>query len=310
MLIADDLQFFLEVARTGRLVTAARTLGVDHTTVGRRITHLERTLGTRLFNRKPTGWTMTDAGNTLVVHAKAAESAVLAAVEELSSSAGHLSGTVRFVTPSGFGVFVLLPELRTVREDYPALTVEVVTASGLNALASLTDREFDVGVTLDKPLAHGLDAYPLAEYWLRMYATVEYLESHAQVESVRDLYHHDLIGYVDAMLDIPALRMLDEVLPRRHHLHIQTNNISGQWMAAVAGLGIALLPQYIGEPDPRLVCVLGDSVCVTRRYWMVVPRELQRLARTRVAQAVLRASVNAHPYIYSLLLSFVKFLNC
>ncbi len=294
MLHADDLRFFLEVARTGRLISAGKGLGVDHTTVGRRITALERAIGARLFDRVPSGWTVTDAGQSLLVHAEAVESAVLAAIEAVGSAPGRLSGTVRIATPDGFGAFVLLPGLGRMRALYPSLTVEVVTATRLNSLAT---REFDVGVTLEKPSSRSAEVYGLADYRLRLYATPQYLDSRPPIAAVEDLRFHDLIGYVDGMLDVPALRIFDSLLPE-HHLQIQTNNISGQWLAAAAGLGVALLPEYIAEPDQRLVSVLAEQVAVTRRYWVVVPRELQRLGRTRAAQAALRALVADHPRIY------------
>jgi DNA-binding transcriptional LysR family regulator len=286
---ADDLRYFLEVARTGRLVAAAKGLGVNHTTVGRRITALERAMGNRLFDRVPTGWVLTDAGQELVVHAESIESALLAAMESAASGGGRLSGKVRIATPDGFGAFVLAPNLAELCSQHPDLDVEIVTATRHDVLAT---REFDVAVTLERPSPRLVDISELADYRLGLYASADYLETHPQITHVLDLHEHALIGYVDTLLDVPALRIFDEILPG-HRTQIQTNNITGQWTATSAGLGVAALPVYIGDPDPRLVRILPEEVTVLRKYWLIVPRELQRLARVRTAIATLR-SITAH----------------
>lgn len=290
MIDADDLRYFLEVARTGRLVAAGKGLGVNHTTVGRRITALERALGNRLFDRGPTGWVLTDAGHDLVVHAESIESALLAAMEGAASGGGRLSGTVRIATPDGFGAFLLAPSLETLFAQHPDLDVEIVTATRHDALAA---REFDVAVTLERPSPRSVDISELADYRLGLYASAAYLETHPRISHVLDLHEHALIGYVDSLLDVPALRIFDEVLPG-HRTQIQTNNITGQWLATAAGLGVAALPLYIGDPDPRLERILADEVTVLRKYWLIVPRELQRLARVRTAIAMLRSIAAGH----------------
>ncbi len=292
MISADDLRFFLEVARTGKLITAARGLGVDHTTVGRRISHLERTTGSRLFVRSTGGWQLTDAGDRLATHAEAIESSLLAAAEELGAP-GRLSGTLRIATPDGFGAFVLSPGLGALRSRYPELMIELVTATRLNLLAT---KEFDIGISVSKPTIRGVDATELATYPLGLYTTPEYLSRIQPVSKVGDLQQHSVIGYVDSLLDVPDLRFLDSALPGVRPA-IQTNNITGQWMAASAGLGVAVLPLFIGEPDQRLVRVLEDSVHLRRTYWLAVPRELRRLARTRAAQNALFEVARNHPYL-------------
>lgn len=293
MISADDLRFFLEVSRTGKLVSAARALGVDHTTVGRHISQLEKASGARLFVRTSGAWQLTEAGDRLAIHAEAVESTLLAAAEDLGSSAGQVSGTLRIAAPDGFGAFVLSPGIGNMRDRYPELKVEIVTATRLNLLAT---KEFDVGISLVRPTIRGVESFEFAEYGLGLYASVQYMHRHGPVASTEEVLERSVIGYVDSLLDIPALRFLDEALPGVQPA-IQTNNITGQWMAAVAGLGVAVLPSFIADPDPRLVRVLKESVAIRRKYWLAVPRELQRLARIRVARQELRNMVLAHPHL-------------
>ncbi|MBU8809458.1 LysR family transcriptional regulator [Mycolicibacterium goodii] len=293
MFSADNLRYFLEVARTGRLNDAARNLGVDHTTVGRRITALEKSFGQRLFDRSPGGWQLTEAGADLFPHAETVESAVIAAYETRTSSAGPLTGTVRVATTDGFGAFVMAPRLVDLRRRHPHLDIEMVTATEHR---SLTARHFDIAVTLEEPPPRGVVVQELAGYDLRLYATPEYLDAAPPIDELADLARHTLIWYIDALLDVAPLRIL-ESLPHKQRVAIQTNNITGHWMAARGGLGIAPLPQYVAEADPTLRSVLPQMFSVRRRYWMVIPRELRQVGRVRAVAQFLCEIVSDNPYL-------------
>ncbi|WP_125612657.1 LysR family transcriptional regulator [Specibacter cremeus] len=284
MISADNLSFFLEVARRNRLTLAGQALGVDHTTVARRIAKLESDLGARLFDRSSQGWFLTGAGDRLLVHAEAIEDALAAAGNIAKQSDASLAGSVRIVTPDGFGAFLLAPALGPIREKHPNLTLEIMTAS---QKSSFSTREFDVAVVLHEPAQRAVWTDTLFHYTLALYASREYLESHAPIRSAEDLHDHTLIFYVDEALDSDPLGIMEEILPG-HTAAIQINNIAGHWRATAAGLGIAPLPRYIGDRDASLVRVLPDEVEVTRTYFLVVPRGLLRLPRVRAAVELLR----------------------
>jgi DNA-binding transcriptional LysR family regulator len=289
----DHLRYFLEVSRTGRLTDASRTLGVDHTTVGRRITALEKSAGQRLFDRTPTGWRLTEAGRRLVGYAETVESTLIAAFEDQTSDTGSLRGTVRIAAPDGFGAFVLTPKLGALRDKHPDLDIELVTATEHNSLAT---REFDIAITLERPSPRLVVARQLATYTLALYATERYLAAQPTIDSVDGLRGHTLISYVDALLDVAPLRILDSILPDGR-AQIQTNNITGQWIAARSGVGIAPLPSYIGEPDDTLIPVLPGLVSVERTYWTVIPRELTGLARVKVVDDFIGSVVAEEPHM-------------
>lgn len=289
----DHLRYFLEVSRTGRLTDASRTLGVDHTTVGRRITALEKSAGQRLFDRTPTGWRLTEAGRRLVGYAETVESTLIAAFEDQTSDTGSLRGTVRIAAPDGFGAFVLTPKLGALRDKHPDLDIELVTATEHNSLAT---REFDIAITLERPSPRFVVARQLATYTLALYAAERYLAAQPAIDSVDGLRGHTLISYVDALLDVAPLRILDSILPDGR-AQIQTNNITGQWIAARSGVGIAPLPSYIGEPDDTLIPVLPGLVSVERTYWTVIPRELTGLARVKVVDEFIGSVVAEEPHM-------------
>lgn len=284
MISPDDLSYFLQVARSQRLTAAGQVLGVNHTTVGRRIARLEGQLGRRLFDRRSTGWTLTAVGEKLMFHAETIEDALAAASTVVENSGSSLSGSVRIVAPDGFGAYLLTPALGPMRQRHPELTIEIMTAS---QKSSFTEREFDVAVVLVEPSRNAVWAEPLLDYTLRLYASRDYVAENPPINAVEDLRKHPLIFYVDEVLDIDPLRIMKEILPG-YTAKIQTNNITGHLRATVAGLGIAPLPSYIGDQSDELVRVLPDLVGVERRYWIVVPRGLERLQRVREVVALLR----------------------
>ena len=131
-----------------------------------------------------------------------------------------------------------------------------------------------------------------ADCQLGLYATADYPAMHGRITGLADLHKHTLIGYV-AVLEVLPLRILDELVPEKR-AQIQTNNITGQWLAASASLGAAALPVYTGDADRRLVRVLADTVTVNRTYWLVVPRDIRRLARVRAVVEILRGIAATH----------------
>ncbi|GAA1422781.1 LysR family transcriptional regulator [Agrococcus citreus] len=290
----ENLRFLLEVARTGRLRDAAARLQVDETTVSRRISRLEQDLGVRMFDRTPQGWRITEPGRLVIPHAEAIESSVSRAMEAVVSRAGELSGTARILAPDGFGANVLVPGLRPLLDAHPGLSLEVITATTHDLI---TARDFDVAVTLERPSPRAAAVSHLADYELRCFASRDYIERHGMPGSVEELRRdHDLIWYVDALLDVVPLRVLDELLPRAH-ARVQTNNITGQHSAARAGLGVGLLPTYIGAADPQLVEVLPEELRISRTYWLVVPSDLTELLRVRAITDAIRALAAAHPQL-------------
>jgi DNA-binding transcriptional LysR family regulator len=151
-------------------------------------------------------------------------------------------------------------------------------------------REFDVAVTLEEPQRRHASYRKLTDYTLGLYASRPYLAANGPVDRRADLRNHPLIWYVDDLLDITPLRLLDELLPDPR-VSIQANSVTGHWQAAGAGLGIALLPRYLGSQDQRLVPVLSSEITINRTYWLAVPRELARLGRVRAVTDLLKRIV-------------------
>ena len=143
----NDLRYFLELARQGRLAPAAKRLEVDHSTVGRRIAELEKALDAKLFDRTPTGFSLTEAGQRLLAHAEAMEANSLAIGENVGKGAA-LSGNVRLATMEGLASFYLASRLAEFYGSHPGITVDLITST---QLLSLTKREADVSLSFIRP---------------------------------------------------------------------------------------------------------------------------------------------------------------
>ncbi|WP_226534238.1 LysR family transcriptional regulator [Microbacterium paraoxydans] len=288
----DHLRLMLELSRTGRLSDAASKLRVDETTLSRRIGRLEIEVGHRLFDRGRGGWQLTEVGRRLLPYAESIDSTLAAASETLTSAPGSLSGTIRMLAPDGFGAYVLVPGLAVFHEANPDVYLEVSTATSHDFLVA---RDFDLAVTLEKPARHSTRTERLAEYELGLYASVDYVARHGAPQDLAAVRSdHTIIWYVDSVLDVQPLRILDQVLPGAR-AKVQTNNISGHLTAALRGLGVAPLPTYIGEDNPSLVRLLPSEFSVERTYWLVVPKQVVQLARVQTMIEALRGLVAAQP---------------
>ncbi|MBY8821418.1 LysR family transcriptional regulator [Sphingomonas colocasiae] len=271
----DDLRVFLAVARARRMAPAARTLGVDATTIGRRLTRLSDALGAELFESVGIEKRLTDRGQSLFRHAEAIESAALAAMGEVAGESRSLSGQVRLSVAEGFGTWVLAPALPAFHRTHPDIQLDVITASGF---LNPSKREADMAVMLARPRSGKLVASKLGDYRLRLYASRAYLATHGRPERAEELKRHTLISYVPEFIYSPELDYLGEIGAglepklRSSSINIQHRLVSG-------GAGIGMLPGFIGERDPDIVPLLVDEKEIRRSYWLVTHSDTRGLAR-------------------------------
>ncbi|MCV7015243.1 LysR family transcriptional regulator [Mycolicibacterium madagascariense] len=246
---ADDLRYLAAVADTGRLTSAAKHLGVDHSTVSRRLQALEQTLGARLLARVDGGWVLTEPGRAVVEHARSIERAVgLAAHAARSSEPPALAGTVRITAADGFGTLFVTPAMARVRQQHPGLRIELAT--GAREL-TLRDTTFDVAVTPGPPPASTrLHTELLCEYDNAFYASEKYLAEHGNPSSVAELAEHPIISFVE---ELEKVREIDlaSILPNVS-LGFSSTNIFAQLEATRQGIGIGLLGKFVAHTAPEL----------------------------------------------------------
>lgn len=296
MLNWDDFRIFLAVQRAGGLVGAARRLGLDHTTVARRLTSLETRLGAQLVERSPRGARLTETGRALLERAERMEAEALAAGAEVGAIRADVSGSVRLATPEAFGAWLVAPNVHRLHRAHPTLQVELVPEA---RRVSLTKREADLAVTLARPPQGRLVARKLADYRLGLYAARSYLEAEGPVADLRELPSRPLVWYIDELIDVPELRFFDEVAAGARTV-FRSSSIAAQQAAVASGLGFGLLHVFAAGQDPRLVRVLPEQVDVERSYWLVMHPEERTLPRIRVVadflQEVVRdGDLTGHP---------------
>ncbi len=271
----DDLRIFLAVARARTLAPAARSLGIDPTTVSRRLDRLAAAFGTALFEPGSAGYSLTARGQQLLVHAEAMERSAFAALGEVTGGSGLLSGTVRVSVAEGFGTWVIARHLAEFHSANPAITVELIASSGF---LNPSRREADIAVMLARPKTGPLVTRRLTDYRLQLYAAQAYLDRAPPLGCAADLRAHTLIGYVPDIVYSPALDYIAEFRPGTEP-DIRSSSINAQHALAVSGAGICMLPQFIGMADPRLQPVLHPEIELTRSFWLIVHKDVRQLAR-------------------------------
>ncbi len=285
----NDLKAFLAVARTGRLTAAAARLRADHTTVARRIGAVERSLGARLFDRAPTGYSLTADGERLAVTAEAMESLALTARSAIGGADVAAAGAVRIGAPEGFGSYFLAPRLAGLIDRHPGLSVELVAIPGT---LSLSKREADVAVTLSAPSEGRLVSRKLTDYRLGLYAAPSYLARRPPIRIRADLAGHRFIGYIQDLLYAPELDYMGapdvEIAAA-----ITSSNLIAQFQAALAGAGLCILPHFIAAREPGLAAVLPDKVSLTRAFWLTTHADLKGLARVKAVSGFITEAVKA-----------------
>jgi DNA-binding transcriptional LysR family regulator len=277
VLNSDQMLVFLALIREGNTVGAARRLGLDHSTVSRRLSALETTLGTRLFDRSPRGLAPTETAATLIPHAERIESELILAAGSLGQRDAQVSGSVRLATPEVFGNCLVAPHIGLLRERHPDLTLELAPET---RSISLSKREADIAITVRQPPHGRLVARKLTDYRLGLFASPEYLARHPPITMRADLETHDFVSYVDELLDFPELLALN-MARLGGRIVFRSSSSASQTSAVAAGAGIGMLHNFAVRGDPRLVPVLPGAIEAARTYWIVIHADLQRVPRIR-----------------------------
>jgi DNA-binding transcriptional LysR family regulator len=276
----SDYQAFLAIARSGRLARAGQAMGVDATTIGRRLRRLEARLGQTLFEHTRDSQVLTEAGEVLLVAVEAMAKAAADVAESRGSTDGP-SGTLRISVAEGFGSWFLARRLPEFLVAYPNLSLDLVANSGF---LNPSRREADIAVVLSRPKAGPLIASKLANYALRLYASATYLAASATPTKPSDLISdYRLVGYIPDLIYAPELLYLDE-FHAGLIASVRSSSINAQHQLLAAGAGIGVLPCFIGDADPGLVPVLPDHRIV-RSFWLVTHKDNHKLAKIIAAKA-------------------------
>jgi DNA-binding transcriptional LysR family regulator len=282
----DDLRVVLAVAREGSLSGAARYLRVTHSTVFRRLAVLEQTLGVRFFDRFRDGYVTTPAGEAAAILAERLADEIAELERRLAGQDMRPSGTVRVATASTIWTLVCryLPEFRV---KHPEIVLEFTIA---NAMANLTRREADVAIRpVPEPPEH-LVARRIADIAHALYASPDYLARN----NTPDLDGQDWIGLEDGATPSVVGRWLRQHV-RTGNMVLVVDALPALRDAARAGLGVAVLPCYMGDSDEGLRRVAGTSPGVPRSaLWLLTHDDLRRTARVRAVMDFFSVALSRH----------------
>lgn len=271
----DDLRYVLALARAGSLARAGKTLGVDHTTVGRRVEVAESELGLRLFTRTSAGYTLTAEGERVVSDLHRVEEAMHALERGADAQRSAVEGVVRVTSPESFGCTYLAPRLALLTRAHPGLEIDLL-ATG--AVLDLSRREADVALRFFRSSHESLVVRRVAELRHGLYAAPSYLAKSPPLRGPSDVARHALLT------SAPGPRVIDanwlEQLSGGARVALRCELSAALFEAARAGAGVAVLPRYIGDREPGLVHVPmpGEP---SEALWMTVHRDLRDTPRVR-----------------------------
>lgn len=273
MLEWNDLAVILAVGRAGTLSGAARHLGLNHSTVFRKVGAIEERSGVRFFDRLPDGYRLTEAGEAAVRCAERIESEVQALGREILGRDMRLQGHVRVTAMEGLASLVLPGPLAEFSRRHPGVSIEIVgTASALD----LSRREAEVAVRATRKPPESSFGRKICSFRFGIYAAPRYLEGREDVP----LAQRDW-----CMLQGTADWLVPAVWKKRSDAEGRTvmtaSSIVGVVEAVAVGAGMALLPSYVGEPDPRLVRVGTFLEHLTLHLWLLTHPDLRHTARVR-----------------------------
>jgi DNA-binding transcriptional LysR family regulator len=266
-------------------------LGVDHTTVSRRVRALEKTLGVRLLQRSADGWELTDVGRSVAEKARLVEEAIQETADVvLGISENPLRGTIRVTAPDGFGSLFVAPALAKLRMAHPQLVVELITAT---RQLNLHQSGFDIAVAVGTPVSSRLVSERICPYPMGLYGSEEYFRSYGEPAAMEELKAHPLIFFVDSLLQVGDLDL------RRHLPGVTTKFMSTNIFTHVAvtraGGGIGLLPAFMADQHSDLRRILSDRVDVRLAFSLAARREsLTNPAVQAVRNAIQGEAVRRH----------------
>jgi len=268
----DDLRFFLAVARDGSSRAGAKKLGVNQSTVTRRINKLEKKVGTRLFDRMPTGYIMTPAAEDILELAIKVEDDIASLDRRIFGRDTELSGTLRVTIAEAIANHLLMPDIAAFAAMYPGIRLELVLSFDE---FNLSKRESDVAIrAIDHDPPDYLVGKKLASYAKSIYASTAYLKNN-NLEEPSNL---QWIGWDDSELYPKWVK--DTYLSSTPVYH-QLNDLLGQLAAVKAGLGLSILPCFLADPEPTLQRVPPGELMPSRDIWILTHKDLRFTARVR-----------------------------
>ncbi len=268
----DGVRYFLAVARAGSVRTAAERLDVHHATVLRRIAHLEARLGAHLFEKRPSGYRLTMAGEEVLEHAERMEASSLQLETRVFGRDQGVSGLLRVTLAPTLATHLFMPDFAAFARQHPDIEMEILSSG---SLANLTNREADVAIRVvydRKDLPLNLHGFKGPELYGAVYMSRE--RRAASRPDAPDVLRWIIIGahgIPDWARETPATGV-----------PFRTTDGEAQIVAVREGLGMTTLPCFVGDADPSLARVPGTGLHLYGTLWLLTHGETRKTKRVRL----------------------------
>lgn len=275
----DDLRIFLAAFREGSCAAAGARLGVNQSTISRRISALESALGVRLFDRTPDGLVPTAAAEEIVPRAELFEATAAELVDAVEGLDTSLDGVVRIASPYLIASELLAPSLPAFLAERPGLRVELIAG---DAVVDLTRREADLALRFVRPERGDLVVRRVGTLRFDVFGAKPYLDAH-RGKSPEELAWLD---WDTTQAQLPDAAWLRAELPGVQPV-LRTNSLAVRLRATCAGLGVAVFARSLAALYPELEALKGLPPIPEVPVWLVGHRALRNLPRIKAVWALL-----------------------
>jgi DNA-binding transcriptional LysR family regulator len=273
----DDLRYALAIARNGSLAAAARALAVDNSTVFRHLNALEERLGAKVFERLSSGYRPTESGERLLDAAERMETEAIAIDRELSGRDTRLSGRLRVTSSETLAFRMLTEQIARFRVAHPGIEVELVID---NRALDLSRREADVALRATRPREPDLFGRKLADISWAVYGLSGRAPARSKARGKSALVGQSFVSWAETAQGIKAARWLNDNIPRDAIVY-RSSSVLNQLVAAKSGMGLVVLPCYLGDPEDGLVRVIDPIPELITELWLITHQALKESARVR-----------------------------
>jgi DNA-binding transcriptional LysR family regulator len=269
----DNLRYVLIVANKGSIASAARELGVNRTTVLRRIESFQQTVGCRIFERIPSGYVLTLEAEKIIEAAQEIEGTLFNMQRKIAGGEFRLEGELRVTTTDTLLTALIGPHLASFHRRYPHITV---TVGITNSILNLARRDADIAIRPTKSLESPLVGRRVGDVHFFAYASTSYLQTMPEAT----LSEHHWIGFDSSLQSTEAAKWL-EMKADKDKVCLRTDTFVGLKIAAENGMGLALLPHYLGDSSPLLTRVPAPTDELTTGLWLLTHPDLVRSAKVQ-----------------------------
>jgi DNA-binding transcriptional LysR family regulator len=267
----DNLRYVLMVANKGSIAAAAKELEVNRSTVLRRINVFQENLKCRIFERGDLGYVLTPEAEKMINAAREVENTLFNMQRQIAGHELKLEGELRVTTTDSFVLSMLAPHLATFRQKHPYIVVDLLAT---NIILDLNRRDADIAIRPTRQPEANLVGRRLCDVEFGVYAAPEFLSGMAE----DDIFSERWIGFADSLLSTPVGSWFDATIPAGN-ICLRCDSFVAIRMVAEAGMGLALLPGFLGDASQTLVKLDAPTRELTTGLWILTHPDLARSAR-------------------------------